>query len=76
MTVTEVEAPATTHDVEKQAKQDEQLKQSRRDPPSDCPDCHTGRTRACPCGGRIHNEMQDRLVEQCFSCGFGWVTAK
>ena len=42
------------------------------DASSDCAICHTGATRVCECGGRVHNEMHTRLVEMCFSCGEDW----
>jgi hypothetical protein len=51
---------------------DQNLVNAYKDPPRDCSFCHTKRTRSCPCGGRIHNEMHDRLVEMCFSCGDAW----
>ena len=59
-----------------QAEIDEMLKDAYRQPPRDCTACHTKRTRPCPCGNRIHNEMQGGVfVEQCFGCGTGWVPA-
>jgi len=39
---------------------------------SDCHLCQTGMTRACECGGRVHNEMHDGVVQMCFSCGVDW----
>ena len=65
--MTTTAAPTQTHD--------EDLEQLLwfDDVGSDCRMCHTGTTRACDCGGRVHNEMHGGLVEMCFSCGDGWV---
>jgi len=38
----------------------------------DCAMCHTGMTRACDCGSRVHNEMHEGVVEMCFSCDTDW----
>ena len=55
---------------------DARLVDTYKIPPRDCSACHTGKTRPCHCGGRIHNEMHgSTFVEQCFSCGRGWTPA-
>jgi hypothetical protein len=39
---------------------------------ADCSACYSGATRACGCGGRVHNERREVIVERCFSCGVAW----
>ena len=58
--------------TEEDRENDRRLVEAYDNPPGDCAACHTGKTRPCHCGGRIHNEMHGRLVEMCFSCGTSW----
>lgn len=72
--MTVIEAPPATHEEEWQRIVEEtRFEDPFKEPPSDCPMCHTRRTRAHSCGGRVHNEMQEGVfVERCFTCEHDW----
>jgi len=60
-------APTRTHD------EDLESALGFDDVGCDCVMCHTRATRACDCGGRVHNEMHEEVVEMCFSCDIDWI---